>query len=613
MKGRIYGLVQTYLLYVLFFVVQKPLFILFHHSLYTGTTVGEWLQVMWHGLPLDLSLAGYLTAIPAILYILSVWTHAKRVLSFWKGYYVITSALLCLIFVVNVALYGYWGFPLDATPLFYFFSSPTDALASISVWQALLGVLACIVTAALTSRLFIRRQKQNWRKLKLPYRRLTVSGVLLLLTASLFIPIRGGFSVATMNTGTAYFSSNMRLNHAAVNPAFSLMESLTKQKDFAKQYRFMPAEEAEKLMKQLTDAPLSQPHDTLLNTERPDILFVIMESFSAKLMTTLGGMSNIAVNLDSLSHEGVLFTNFYANSFRTDRGLVSILSGYPAQPTTSLMKYPHKTQSLPSISAVLKAEGYRTHYYYGGDANFTNMRSYLVSSGFETIVSDKDFPSSERHSKWGAHDEVVFNRLLSDLQQEQATDTTTAPTFRVLQTSSSHEPFKVPFRRLADDRLNAFAYTDSVIGDFVHRFRELPQWKHTLMVLVPDHLGGFDHLSHFSLERYHIPLLLIGGAVKEAKHIDVIGSQHDIAATLLAQLGIDHKPFRFSNDILNKTSPHFAFFTFPDAFGMVTKTNGLIYDCSSNKVMVDEGSIPGANLLPGKAYLQTLYDDIAAR
>jgi phosphoglycerol transferase MdoB-like AlkP superfamily enzyme len=609
MKERIYGLIQTYLLYVLFFVVQKPLFMLFHHSLYADTTFGQWLQVMWHGLPLDLSLAGYLSAIPAILYILSVWTHSKRVLSFWLGYYVITTALLCLIFVVNVALYGYWGFPLDATPLFYFFSSPTDALASISVWQALLGILAWIGIATLATTLFVWREKRNWEKLKLPYRRVTVSSVLLLLTASLFIPIRGGFSVATMNTGSAYFSSNMRLNHAAVNPAFSLMESLTKQKNFAKQYRFMPAEEAEELMKRLTDVPLAQPHDTLLNTTRPDILFVIMESFSARLMTTLGGMPDVAVNLDSLTREGVLFTHFYANSFRTDRGLVSILSGYPAQPTTSLMKYPHKTQSLPSISAALKAEGYRTHYYYGGDANFTNMRSYLVSSGFEQITSDKDFPASAPHNKWGAHDEVVFDRLLNDLQQEQ----TAAPMFRVLQTSSSHEPFKVPFRRLTDDHLNAFAYTDSVIGDFVRRFRELPQWKHTLMVLVPDHLGGFDHLTHFSLERYHIPLLLIGGAVKEAKQIGVIASQHDIAATLLAQLGISHKQFRFSNDILNVTSPHFAFFTFPDAFGMVTQTNGLIYDCTSNKVMIDEGSTPGANLLPGKAYLQTLYDDIAAR
>ena len=143
------------------------------------------------------------------------------------------------------------------------------------------------------------------------------------------------------------------------------MESLAKQKDFSKQYRFMEAAEADRLFKDMlepagaggqteeTDSVL-QPADslhTLFNTQRPDVLFVILESFSSRLMTALGGEPNIAVHLDSLSKEGVLFTNFYANSFRTDRGLVAILSGYPAQPTTSIMKYPRKTQSIPPLQA----------------------------------------------------------------------------------------------------------------------------------------------------------------------------------------------------------------------------------------------------------------------
>lgn len=139
---------------------------------------------------------------------------------------------------------------------------------------------------------------------------------------------------------------------------------------------------------------------SLFTTKRPDVLFIIMESFSSWLMTTLGGEPGVAVQLDSLAQEGVLFTNFYANSFRTDRGLVAILSGYPAQPTTSIMKYPRKTQSIPAIAGCLKNAGYRTKYYYGGDADFTNMRSYLMSSGFEDIVADRDFPVSERLSKW---------------------------------------------------------------------------------------------------------------------------------------------------------------------------------------------------------------------
>ena len=184
-----------------------------------------------------------------------------------------------------------------------------------------------------------------------------------------------------------------------------------------------------------------------------------MESFSSKLMATLGGNGTVAVNLDKIARQGVLFTHFYANSFRTDRGLVSVLSGYPAQPTMSIMKYPHKTSNLPSISKSLVKEGYKTVYYYGGDADFTNMRSYLVSSGFTNIVSDVDFPVEQRLSKWGVPDQFVFKRLLDDLRADKSK----GRYMRVLQTSSSHEPFEVPYHRLSNNRLNAFAYTDACI------------------------------------------------------------------------------------------------------------------------------------------------------
>ena len=505
-------------------------------------------------------------------------------------------------------------------------------MASVSVWMVIGGIIAMVVYAAVLYGIFyiVLLRKGAFRRMKIPYRRLRVSGALLLLTGLLFIPIRGGFTVSTMNTGKVYFSTNQRLNHAAINPAFSLMESLSKQKDFGSQYRFMEADAADRIFSGLADPAvlkkdsaadaLRQAPDSLrslFTVKHPDVLFVIMESFSSRLMTTLGGEPDVAVQLDSLAQEGVLFTNFYANSFRTDRGLVAVLSGYPAQPTTSIMKYPRKTQSIPAIAGSLKNAGYKTKYYYGGDADFTNMRSYLMSSGFEDIVADQDFPVSERLSKWGVHDHLVFRRLLDDLKMEAADSGLArkdAPHFRVLQTSSSHEPFEVPYSRLENERLNAFAYTDSCIGDFVKQFRELPQWKNTVIVLVPDHLGAYpEHIGNLEIDRYQIPLLMVGGAVRGPRRIDVYGSQQDIAATLLAQLSVPHGEFTFSKDMLNPASPHFAFFTVPDAFGFVTPDNQLIFNNEADAIAVDEGSKKGQNLSLGQAYLQKLYDDIAKR
>ena len=673
---RVWAFIGIFVAWLLIFAIQKPLFMAWYHGLYADTSWTDWLAVMWHGLKLDASMAGYLTIIPGLLLIAGIWTRHSWVRIAMKTFFIIASALVAIIFVADMALYEFWGFRLDATPLFYFFSSPKDAFASVSWLYIIMGILAILLTFFIIYGVFntLRPWKKDEKNVQQLIVNCQLSIVNLILLALLFIPIRGGFTVSTMNTGKVFYSTDMRLNHAALNPAFNLMESLSKQKDFANQYRFMDDAEATAIFDTLIDK--NAQHSTvnrqssivnsqssivnsqssmvnrqssmvnrqwsIVNRQSPNVLFIILESFSSKLMATLGGEPNVAVNLDALAKEGILFSNFYANSFRTDRGLVSILSGYPAQPTTSLMKYPRKTQNLPGIARSLKQAGYEATYYYGGDADFTNMRSYLMAQGFDKVISDVDFPVSERLSKWGAHDEVVFNRLLDDLTgngQSSIVNSQSSivngqssmvngqssmvngqwsmvnrPWFKVLQTSSSHEPFEVPYHRLDNARLNAFAYTDECLGRFIQAFKQLPQWENTLVVLVPDHLGAYpEHISNLTPDRYQIPLIMIGGAVKEPKVIDTIGSQHDIAATLLSMLGLPHDEFTFSKDMLNPANPHFAFFTVPDAFGMVTDDNTLIFDNQAGKTVYDDGTHPGANLRKGQAYLQKLYDDIAKR
>ena len=412
-----------------------------------------------------------------------------------------------------------------------------------------------------------------------------------------------------MNTAKVYVSDTQTLNHAAINPAFSLMESFSRQANFDQQYRFMEPEKADEIFLEITDAVPADSIPQLFTIKQPNVIFIVLESFSSYLMESLGGEA-IAVEVDSMAREGILFTNFYANSFRTDRGLVSIFSGYPAQPTTSIMKYSRKTQNLPSIPRSLKSAGYTPYYYYGGDADFTNMRSYLISMGIEDIVCDKNFPASQRLSKWGAHDEVVFNRLIEDMKKDEFKE----PFCIALQTSSSHEPFEVPYRKFENNKVNAFAYADSCTGEFIREFKQLPLWKESVVVLVPDHLGAYpENINNQSAERYRIPLIITGGAVKEPMQIDSYGSQIDIAATLLYQLGIPHDEFTFSKNLLNPASPKFGYFTSPNFFGMITPENEFVYDCDADQILINSGTMPGMNDEKGKALLQKLYDDLATR
>ena len=239
MKKRIIQFLTTYFLFVLLFVLQKPIFMVYYHDLYTNASLGDYFRVMWHGLPLDLSLAGYLTAIPGILLIASAWTNSSILRRIRQGYFGVIAFVMACIFIIDLGLYGFWGFRLDATPIFYFFSSPKDAMASVSFWFVLLGILAILIYAAILYCIFYCVLIREKKPLKIPYRRQNVSLALLLLTAALFIPIRGGFSVSTMNLSKVYFSQDQRMNHAAINPAFSFMYSATHQNNFDKQYRFM--------------------------------------------------------------------------------------------------------------------------------------------------------------------------------------------------------------------------------------------------------------------------------------------------------------------------------------------------------------------------------------
>lgn len=633
---QIIWFVKTYATFVVLFVLQKPLFLFLEKGSATqpvDNIFTELPAVIWHGLPLDLSMAGYLSVIPGFLSIAVVWLKRDLVKPIMNIYFIIASLFITCSFLLNASLYPYWKYPLDSTPLFYFFTSPADAIASVSIWQVILSIVILIVlTIGVWFTLRMRGEKrQQYSRYAYGYggsgsgkrnrfddfdrHRGRTSIILLLLTGLLFLPIRGGITVSTMNTGQAYYSQNAYLNHSAVNPLFSLLESITHQEDFASQYRFLKDKEADKIFVTMTSTSDENTYPLLneatFKKGTPDILIVIMESFASDIMPSMGSYKDVAVCLDSIAQQSILFTRFYANSFRTDRGMVSILSGYPAQPTTSIMRYPRKTSQLPSIARNLaKYKNYKTTYYYGGDADFCNMRSYLVSQGYQHIISDANFPIEDKLSKWGVPDHILAAKMMEDIKAQQNEK---RPMLRILQTSSSHEPFEVPYHRLKDKRLNAFAYTDSVMGAIVREYRKLPRWKNTLIVFVPDHVGGYkENLNDHDRSRYQIPLILAGGAISRPMKVGIIGSQHDIAATLLGQLGVEHREFTFSKNMMSDATPKFAFFAVNDAFGIVSEENSLIYDNRAKRIVYDKGE-KGFNLKRGQAYLQKLYDDLAKK
>ncbi len=613
MKKRLLFILTVFFCWLPILAIQKPVFILYHHALANGCSLTDYLKVITHGLLLDCTVSGYLTAIPLLCILISIWLPGAFYQKFLKGYFGVAALLIAAIFAVDVALYGYWGFRLDAT-LFFYLQSPADAMASVPVGTFFLQFLLFLIYAYGIFWIFKRFIIPLFPAT--PVRsRLGGTMIVLLLGGILFIPIRGGVTTSTANVGMVYFSKNQFLNHSAINPAFSLLASLSKQQDFAAQFNFFPEEERQKRYTALTQTNDTLPGNaekrSLLTTDRPNILIILMESFTANAIEAVGGEPGITPNLNKLSQEGITFTNMYANSFRTDRGIVSVLNGYLAQPTTSIMKYPAKSQTLPSIAKSLGERGYTADMLYGGDINFTNMQSYFFSSGYSQITADRDFPLSSRLSKWGANDNITFTHLYESIRERDEK----TPWLSTFLTLSSHEPFEVPYHHQEDPYLNSMAFTDSCIGSFIGQLKELPVWKNTLVVLVSDH--GYRYpasLTDYEPRRFHIPMIWLGGAIKEPAIIDTYANQTDLAATLLSQLNLPHDSFTFSRDILAPGYPEYAFYTFPNGFGFIDSTGISVYDNESNKPLIES---PAENsnerLNKGKVLLQTLYDDLGNR
>nr|WP_129735271.1 alkaline phosphatase family protein [Parabacteroides goldsteinii] len=612
MSKRLIFLLAVFALWLPVFAIQKPLFMLYH-ALENSCSLTDYLQVILHGALLDCTISGYLTVIPLLCVLVSIWLPGTVYKKILKGYFLIIAILVAAIYAVDVALYGYWGFRLDAT-LFFYLQSPKDAMASVPIKTFALQLVMFAAYAWVIYWLF--------KRLIIPLfpstpvrRRLGGTIGILLVGGILFIPIRGGVTTSTANVGMVYFSKNQFLNHAAINPTFSLIASMSKQQDFAAQFNFFPEEERLERYTTLTQHNDSLTNNTekieLLTTDRPNILIILLESFTANAIEAVGGEAGITPNLNRLSKEGVTFTNMYANSFRTDRGLVAVLNGYLAQPTTSIMKYPAKSQTLPSIAKSLGEQGYTADMLYGGDINFTNMQSYFFGSGYSKITADRDFPLGSRLSKWGANDDITFSHLYESIRERDEK----TPWLSTFLTLSSHEPFEVPFHHLEDPYLNSVAFTDSCIGSFVGKLKELPVWKNTLIVLISDH--GYRYPSpmlDYEPRRFHIPMIWLGGAVKEPAIIDIYANQTDLAATLLSQLNLPHDQFTFSRDILDPGYPKYSFYTFSNGFGFIDSTGVSVYDNESNRPLLEEPSTDSKTRLDnGKVLLQTLYDDLGSR
>ena len=605
MKGRLAYLLQVFGWTVLVFLMAKCFFMLFNHEGHSFSATDVW-PVITHGFTLDLSTALYILTVPLLVTIVGLWVgnlpRAAGILRWvMRIWFALVAIALSLAFVADTSLYPFWGFKLDASCLQYL-STPTEAMASVSTGYMVVRFIVWLLVA------FIIYKGYPEFRLRPASKKLLRTLFYLLLLPFVIIGIRGGIHESTTNIGQAYFSQNQFLNHSAVNPVFSFLSSLEKTASDIPEYHFMEEPERAALMRDIYPTVSEQP-DTLLRTSRPDIVVILLESCGGIFTDDIGGRKDIMPRFNKLVDEGVYFSNFYANSYRTDRGTLCTWSGYPSFPRSSVMKMPAKTRFLPGIAKSLLKEGYHTSYIYGGDINFTNMRSYLVTIGFDQFCWMKDYTmEQQRTSKWGVRDDITFATLYDQITAPKANGTHRLIGYSTL---SSHEPWDVPTHRLSEEIPNAFNYLDECLGNFIDKMRQTPQWDNLLVVLLPDHGYSYFGVDETHELHDHVPMLWLGGALRGPRRVEQFCNQTDLPATLLGQMGLPHDDYLFSRDVMSRNYTYpFAVHTYNNGITMKDSTGFAVYDLNVNRIIVDKSTDARRLIRRGMAILQTASEHI---
>ena len=619
MKSRLLFLLRLFITLLLIFATQKVVFMLVNIGHAEGAPFGQCAAAIWHGMRLDTVAAAYILIIPTLTTLLTLLfeprsqkaesdfdasatntlTHS-HINTLFKVYFVIAAILMALAFAADVVLYYFWGAKIDANDLIYA-AKPKEMLASLQWWAIPIGALAIgLLVWHYIRRLFhtmeIRTKTEAMRSRW--YALLYIP-----LAALIFLGMRGGISESTANPSYAYFSKHQFCNHAALNPLFNIIHSMFKTEDLENRFVYYDDNEVDEFTDAFfaTDGNIT---DTLLTNPQPNILLIVWESGGSNITM----VDSVAPNLNRYADEGVYFSNCYANNFRTDRGLVSLLSGWMGLPTTSLMKMSEKCAQLPSLASSFARRCYETRFVYGGDVDFTNMRGYLLETGYQTVEGSEAFPHSRSKSSWGAPDAYT---LLPSVLADGHTTSQTHPFFTTILTLSSHEPWTVPMQRLSDSRQNAFAYTDSCIGVLVDSLRNMPIWDNLLIIITPDHgvpLSASQSTSDPSVA--HIPMVWTGGAVRGHKTVDAMMMQSDIAATLLAQTGLSASHFPFSRNVL---SPRFSdsrpmvLHCFKNGCNLIDSTGITRFECADGNTTVVGGNPSGDHPQIIKMLLQYTY------
>lgn len=609
------SLLKHYLFWILFFIGGRIIFLCFNYEKLANENISEVFQTFQYALYLDNSTAAYFLAITFLLLLLHSLFRARILLIVNKVYSYLLIAVGSLVTISELAIYKEWNVKLNYKAISYL-ARPAEIFQSAEPWFLLFGFLAVAIIIALAIIAYNRfvfeeykdRKRSIWFSISFF---LTVPVALLLL-------LRGGAQPIPIHQGDVYFSKSDFLNLATVNSVWNLGSSIDKNTRYmtANPFVVMDDKTANDLFSLLHKAE-KDTTVSVIDVPKPNLVFIILESWSADVVGSFNGLKGITPNIDSISTNGIMFLNCYSPGTLSDEGMVSIFSGFPALPEVIITNQPDKYGKLPCFARYLQDEGYTTSFHFGGELGYGNIRSYLYFNKFDQIIEIDDFPDDIPRGRLGVHDEFMLDRFLADIGEKKE------PFMAAAFTLSSHSPFDEPYADKFSDYdeynayLNSVAYTDSCLGVFFRKAATTDWYKNTLFVIVADHSHPTPlSKGYFSHAYRRIPLIFFGNVINREWIGNVqsgICSQCDIGATVLKQLNLEKEIYHCSKNLFNPYRKNFWYFGFNHGVGLYSeKENYFVYDYEMNRYFeqsYDAGSDTAQFIRTGKAVLQVLFGE----
>ncbi|MEO8069526.1 MAG: sulfatase-like hydrolase/transferase [Flavobacteriales bacterium] len=612
MRTALLHFLKLAILWLAFFAVQRALFLAFAWRYAGQSNAAEIALSFRYGFAMDLSMTGYVLVVPALLVSALLFIERRWIRAALRIWLILMFVLCSAIVVADIGLFASWGTRINHKALSYLIY-PDEAMAAAEgasvLWPSIALAAALLLVLGVLRRI---RSRTAWNNGPLWAR----GGAAVLLPGLCILALRGGWQDYPINKSWAYYSSKQVLNLAAVNGPWNALEVLVVPAEYtANPYTYVAKEKAEAIVSNAY-ASHSDSAVRVLNTARPNIVLILLESWSGDVTGPIGGETDVSPEFTRLCKDGLLFTNFYSTGFRTEQGLCAVLSGFPSQPKTTIIRQFGKFDRLPSLVRTLDSAGYNSRYTYSGDVTFANTRTYLQAMGFDVIHDETSIPGKHR-TRWGAYDEDLFAFAVDDMKGMRE------PFFNLIMTATSHEPFIAPVqspftgKREPDLYRNTIHYTDQWLGWFMEQAKSQPWYANTLFVIMPDH-GHYlpKYRAQYAAERHHIPLLLLGPALRADLHgtaNNTFGCHSDVSTTLLAQLGRLKKQNPWGKNLLDMSRQQFAYWSFDDGFGIADSDRTLVWDNVGQRYLQQVGDTTASTrkeelLLRGKAITQVLLD-----